>query len=79
MHGGLHEGSTAAGHFVWISDGKGGYDCQRWPTDLASKRPEPITAYPLTEEQMTWPLNRLAVLFPPPTRLQVGSSKIKIS
>ncbi len=28
---------------------------------------------------MTWPLNKLAVLFPAPTRLHVGLYKIKIS
>ena len=76
---GITEGANASGLFVWVLDPKGGFACERWPADMPStKRPEPVTAYMLSEEQMTWPLNKLAILFPPPTRSSVVP-KIKIS
>ena len=62
----LIDGANVIGLFVWVPNLKGGFRCERWAADLPlTKRPEPLTAYVLNKEQMTWPLNGLASLFPP--------------
>jgi len=75
----LIDRANVVGFFVWVRDLKGDFTCERWAADMPpTKRSEPLAAYALNEEQMTWPLDKLATLFPPPIRSSVVS-KIKIS
>jgi len=75
----IFDRANVLGLFVWVRDLKGDVTCERWAADTPpTKRPEPLTAYALNEEQMMWPLDKLATLFPPPIR-SPAVSKIKIS
>lgn len=58
---------TSPGSLVWLRDGRGGGEAQKWPADHPYNTKlarQPKLLYPLTDEQMRLSLNELAELFP---------------